>query len=219
MNQTAEVLPRVLLAHHAAHAQGRGAGAQVVRDVARADRHRQAGSDAGQRTHQIQPRAAGHVEVGDHEVDGFRIAGDDGNGFVRVQRVAGAIAQALQQAVHHQGHHLVVVDIEHMLAVAAQRRRIDRLEPHRQALVVDQRQVDIERAAATDRAVDGDRAAVRLDDAVHDSQPETRAPADRLGREEGLEDALARVVVHATAVVAHPQVDVRPLRQPRGGQR
>src|SRR5438105_7060071 len=46
-----------------------------------------------------------------------------------------------------------------------------------------------------------DRAAALRDDAVHRREPESGAVPDRLRREERLEDACARLLVHAPAVV------------------
>ena len=71
------------------------------------------------------------------------------------------------------------------------------------------RQRDPERRAAPDLAVRRDLAAERTDDAVADREAEPGALADRLGREERLEDAARRcsgmpVPVSATSTTARP---------------
>ena len=63
------------------------------------------------------------------------------------------------------------------------------------------RQVDLEDSAHAGRALDTYIAAGLLDDAVNARKPESRAFADRLGREERLEDLSARLLVEAAAGV------------------
>jgi hypothetical protein len=58
---------------------------------------------------------------------------------------------------------------------------------------------------------------VRLDGAVHGREPEPRALAERLGGEEGLEQALLRRLVHAQPVVGHADLDVLPGGSPLRG--
>ena len=48
---------------------------------------------------------------------------------------------------------------------------------------------------------------------MHDGQPQPGPFTDPLGGEEGKEDLLARLFVHAAAVVAHPQAEVLPRGQ------
>src|SRR5262249_59522236 len=65
-----------------------------------------------------------------------------------------------------------------------------------------------ERRTGARCALDLDPATLRFDHAVADRQPESRAAADVLGREEGLEDALAHGARHPDPVVADGEYDV-----------
>ena len=68
-----------------------------------------------------------------------------------------------------------------------------------------ERQLHRERGAVTGVALDRERAAVAFDDFVGDVEPE--AGALGLGREEGLEQRLLRLGVHAAAIVTHGDDD------------
>ena len=65
-------------------------------------------------------------------------------------------------------------------------------------------QVHLERRAATGSAVDADAPAVAFDDAVHGGEAQAQARAFGLRREEGLEDALPRLLVHADPLSDRP---------------
>ncbi len=69
-------------------------------------------------------------------------------------------------------------------------------------------QVDGEAGAGAGLAVHEDAAAVLLDDALHGGQPQPGALAAGLRGEEGVEDPVQRVGVHAGAVVAHGEAHV-----------
>src|SRR3546814_4620862 len=70
------------------------------------------------------------------------------------------------------------------------------------------RKVDAHRRPPTGGAVDANVAAMARDDAVDDRQPEPGAFADRLRREERLEGAPPRFLVHAAAGVRHRQAEL-----------
>src|SRR6478672_3873129 len=70
-------------------------------------------------------------------------------------------------------------------------------------------ELDDERRSATGRLADPDAAAVRLDDRVHDREPDTpAAAAGAVGAVEALEDVGALVGRYAVSVVADVQRDV-----------
>src|SRR5439155_12013232 len=71
------------------------------------------------------------------------------------------------------------------------------------------RQVDREDAARSQRALDPDISAALTDDAVDRRQTESRPLAQRLRREEGLEDAGTSLRVHADARVPDRERHVR----------
>ena len=68
-------------------------------------------------------------------------------------------------------------------------------------LLLDERQMNAEGAAATERGADGDEAAVLADDAIGHAEAETRAFAHVFGREEGFEDMVHELLTHALTVV------------------
>src|ERR687887_921613 len=84
------------------------------------------------------------------------------------------------------------------------------------------RQLDQEARTAAPARLDGDRAAVLLDDAVGDRQPETRPGADLLRREERVEDALLelardagpgaakRILIHSVLPVVRIRIRFPP---------
>jgi hypothetical protein len=78
------------------------------------------------------------------------------------------------------------------------------------------RQVDEEGAARALLALDVDRPAMRGDDAMRHREAQPRALPHRFRREERLEDARARLGVHAAAIVAHREARVASRRQRRG---
>ena len=67
---------------------------------------------------------------------------------------------------------------------------------------MDARQVEPHGRAVAELGVEPDRAVVLADDAVRGREPEPRARARALGREERLEHARARFLVHAVPVSA-----------------
>src|SRR5580700_220980 len=74
------------------------------------------------------------------------------------------------------------------------------------------RQDEIEAGALAGRAFHLDAAAMVLEDAVHHRKTEAGALADRLRREEGLEDARERRLVHAAAGVGDRKAEMRSIR-------
>src|SRR5438876_10580026 len=83
--------------------------------------------------------------------------------------------------------------------------RLDRL--------VDARQVDLEAGAAARLGVYPDEPPALLHDAVHRGQPQARAFAPLLGREERLEQMGLHVRRHADAGIADREQDVAPRRR------
>jgi hypothetical protein len=75
------------------------------------------------------------------------------------------------------------------------------------------RQVDAHRRALAHLGVDAHLPARLLGEAVDHGQPQARAHADGLGREEGVEGARHHLRGHAHAVVAHGERHVLPHRQ------
>ena len=74
------------------------------------------------------------------------------------------------------------------------------------------RELDREDRAASGSVGGGDRAAVLLDDAVGDRQPEARALVHFLRREERIEDPRQHLLVDARTAVADPRDDRRAVR-------
>ena len=127
-----------------------------------------------------------------------------------------AVTGTLQQALHHHAHHLVVVDVQHVLAFAAPLGHALTHRRRRVVVALCQRQQHTENAALAERTFDRDGAAVLGHDAVHHRQAEARAFGGAPRREEGFEDARAGGFVHAHTVVAHPElcaVTGRPRRR------
>ena len=160
-------------------------------------------------------REAGHVVVGEDEVEGLGVAAQRLEGLVGAREAAHLIARVPQEELRRQQERLLVVDVEQTAPspVEARGGPGDDLVD----LGLDARQEDLERRPAAGRAVDADRALVIPHDAVHDGEPEARALAGALGREERIEDALERRGVHAVAVVDDAQP--RPARRPRRPRR
>src|SRR5580658_10644587 len=73
------------------------------------------------------------------------------------------------------------------------------------------RQRDVEFAAATELARHRDRPTVSDDDAMDDRETKTGSLIHRPGREERIEDALQRRLVHATPGVGYGQFDLRSV--------
>ena len=127
------------------------------------------------------------------------------------------MAGAGERCARHPAHSLLVVDDEDTRdapGVSLHIRGCALLGPRRNG----RRRRDGERRAFSRGRVDGDGAPHARNDAIHVREPEARALAARLRREEGLEDAFARPLVHAGAGVAHTQHDEvgrasRPDRQ------
>src|SRR4029079_10341092 len=119
------------------------------------------------------------------------------------------VAVAAQDGPDQDADGLVVLDQQDGLAAAAGRAGDDGnlggLE-----VPLGARQVDLEGGAATDLAVDPDRAAALLDDREHHREAEASALVGALGREERLEDPAARRLVHAHAGVAEREHHVVP---------
>ena len=74
---------------------------------------------------------------------------------------------------------------------------------------LDLRQVDFERRAFSELAIDPDVAATLFDNAVDRGQAKTGSLTVLFGREEWLEDAGLGLLVHPTACIAERQHHVR----------
>ena len=166
-----------------------------------------------------QPGHGRHVVVRHHHVHRVLVVQRTRQGLVHVGHARDAVAQVLQQAVHHGQHHRVVVHDQHMLAAAAPQRlgragRCGLLHLGQSSL----RQQDVEGAAAAWRAVHLDGSTVGSDDAMYHRQAQARALSHRFGGEEGFEDARTRGFVHAAAIVVDADACITPRWQ-RPGRR
>ena len=205
----------MFLFQHGKRAELSGLGDKILGDVAGAQQHRQVWPDGAHRLDDIQAGTCGHVEVGDQDVKGIGVPAHDGEGHVGVREARHRVAGALQQPLDHHCHHRVVVDVHH--AFTAHRHRHGPVHRGRRGgwRCMDAWQVDVEPASRAELRRQGDGTFVGLDDAVHHRQPESGTATDRLGREEGFEDAALRVLAHAAAVVCHPQVGMRAGSEPQ----
>ena len=135
-------------------------------------------------------------------------------GRARDGDVVALVAQHLREQV---AHDLLVVDDEDPLGAAARARRRPRLALRSRPTA--DRQANRERRALARGGADVDRAAALRDDAVDGREPEARARADGLRREERLEDAARVSLVHADARVGDLEHDVTAVVARRDRQR
>ncbi len=126
------------------------------------------------------------------------------------------VAESAQDLVHQSAHGVLVLRQQNRLVAAGHRARLGGVA-RRLHQRFGPRQVDPEGRAPSRCTLDGDVASVLLDDPVHGGEPEAASLLGRLGREEGLEDPLARLLVHPVAGVARLEQDVRPARGGRMG--
>src|SRR5207237_4626635 len=113
---------------------------------------------------------------------------------------------AAQRARGDLANGVVVFDEQQRLGAFGGERRNVRAFGHRRR--GGDGQIDANRRAASGRGVHRNRAAALIDDAVDRRQPEPRAFALRLRREEWLERVRARLLVHAGAGVGDGERDV-----------
>ncbi|OFW47923.1 MAG: hypothetical protein A3J29_21025 [Acidobacteria bacterium RIFCSPLOWO2_12_FULL_67_14b] len=109
---------------------------------------------------------------------------------------------ALQRNSHQHANAIIVLRNQHGF-VSLQRRNLGRRRRagRRHGFGWRGREEDAELGALAVSALDGNRAAALLDDAVHDGQTKAGALAGRLGGEERLEDPGTRRLIHAKTVI------------------
>ena len=200
-------------------AAGAGEFAQVVDvvGVARDEQHAQAGALSHQARGQFAPAQSRHDDVGDQQVD---VAGVPGGQFERVQSVGSRHHREAgpgQQLDGGFAHVRVILGEQDGGLVGG--RRLRRGRGLGLGAGLDARQVHRHRGAASGGAVDEHAAAALLDDAVHRRQPQARALAALLRREERVEGAGAGFLRHAGAVVRHHQRDIAARGEARRGAR
>ena len=146
---------------------------------------------------EVDARHAGHDDVGDEDVER---AAELARAAMRLGAVADrddVVAGPLEEPGGHVADGRLVLDDQ-------DRADADRARSPDRGFVdvdrgVDAREVELERGAVPGLGVEPDVAAGLVDDPVDRGQPEAGALALLLGREERLEDVLARVAVHADA--------------------
>ena len=177
-----------------------------VLGIARGEQHRDVRQALARLLRQLRAaQGARHHDVGEQQVD-VDAAVDHGQGRGGVAGAQHPVAQVGQHVDHGQAHLLVVLDHQHGLVAAG--RRLRQLLAGVVLGLQRAWQVDLDRGAFADLAVDLDVAARLLDQAVHHRQPQARALALGLGREEGLEGLVDDFLRHAAAGVAHGQQHV-----------
>src|SRR3954469_5560853 len=147
-----------------------------------------------------------HHDVRDHEVDPALLHARDRQRFIAVARFEHRVARSSENLPHQRAHRAIVFDDENRLLSAFRRWRASRRRGLERPAY--RRQIDAERRAFTNGAVNPDESVALLDDAIHGGEPETRALAWRLRREERIEDARLNFRGHADTGVADEDVDV-----------
>ena len=180
---------------------------------ARVARHVEDGDVGAFELEQLDELGAAHVRhdrVGDEQVDLTVEPRADGKRFGAVRGLDDPEARPLQHLANDPPYGRLVLDEEDGRVALGRngRRRLDDASGRR-AL---RRQVDVEARAGAGTAAHEDEAAALLDDAVHAGQPEARAFADSLGREEGLERSGAGLLVHPVPGVADREQRVAARR-------
>ena len=157
--------------------------------------------------------AARHHEIGEQEIDRALGLLEQRGRARSVLGLDDLVPPAEQPPADHRANLGFVLDDEHRLAGARREHRPGLVlehdgARHRGRLDLRARQEHAERRAFPDLRLELDAAVVLLDDAEHRREAEAGALADVLGREERLEDVLARDVVDAGAVVDDREADV-----------
>ncbi len=156
---------------------------------------------AAQGLEQLHPAHFGHLEIGEHQIEG--LAAEQVQGLRPAEDGPHLVTFAHQDLLAAPADRRLVVDHQHARRVGASHRRPS---PDRHA--------DGEGGALAACGVDADLSVVPLDDAVGDR--ESQPGAGLLGREERLEDPRAHFVRDARARVGDPQLH-RLLRDVRRG--
>src|SRR5437899_2339318 len=168
-------------------------------------RHRRTRADLLDDSRDLPARDPRHPEVGDDEIERFLFhAGDAG---LAVGAVHDLVAVAGQGILEHVAHLALVVDDEDPALAAGLADRPGHRLHHR---LSGRRELDDERRALAELALDVELRVVAGHDAVDDAETKAGA-ALALGGEERIEDALAYVFGHADAGVAYAAQDVRAV--------
>ena len=118
------------------------------------------------------------------------------------------VAMPFEREPREPPHGVFVLDEQHGLPADGWRRLLRRWRLRLAPL--DRWQIHAERGTDAGHRLDGDEAAGLLKNAVDGGQPESRAFARSLGREERLEQMLDDIGRHARARVAHRQLQESP---------
>jgi len=179
--------------------------------VARHQHHAKLGVADRQDAQQLTPAHLRHREVEQHELR-HESACEERQRFLTARRQHRAVAKQLERALDDTAHGRLVIHDEHGEFIArrcgdaARPRQTRRPEqPGRVAGIGGQ--VQPERGTGAWRRGNRDRPAVRSDDA--ECRGQTEPVARELGGEEGIEDALERLPVHAGAGIADLEDDER----------
>ncbi len=144
--------------------------------------------------------AAGQADVGEQELD-LRMLRQPLQSALPVADLDHLVAELAQDPGGVGAHIGIVLDHQHGLRLASTRHLGGRGRFDLRGECMQPRQVDLDRRAQPDLAVDLDVAARLLDEAVDLGQAKPGAVADLLGREERLEGARDRLPAHADAAV------------------
>ena len=174
--------------------------------VARREQHPERGPRRHDLLGEFAPvHAAGHHDVREQQIERRAV----GRNRKRIGRIGGGdhlVAEALQLNRDVVADVAVVLDAEDGLRPAHDFALVIACGAKRAGLGL--RQIDRERRAAAFFGFDLDAAAGLLDEAEHHAEPETRALADLLGREERIEDAFEDRLRNPRAGIGDLDLDI-----------
>src|SRR5690606_20970732 len=172
-----------------------------VPGVAGHEEHAQAGAQRRELLGQLAPVHLRHDQVRDEQVERARLPRRQRQGLASVLRGDHALPLADQDPLCESADRGLVLHEQDGLVARAR----GHVPPRRGTLDrrLHARQVDLERGPLPRLAVDPDEPTALLDDAVHGREPEPRALALFLGREERLEDVRLDGARDARARVGH----------------
>src|SRR6185437_10165536 len=180
--------------------------------VARGEQHLEVRPALARLLGELDPtHTAGHHDVGEEQIESIA-ALDDGERSRAVLGLQHGITELLEAPQRDTPHPRVVFDDENRLAVLAAANLTGLAFRSRSRRGFESRQIDADRGAASELAVNLHMAAGLLDEAMDHAEAKAAAGAGAFGGVERLEGAALDFFRHARAGVGHGQHDVLARR-------
>jgi hypothetical protein len=156
----------------------------------------------------LPPRHRGKLNVRDHDCDLVPVGSKRVDRRLPVDGRQDLVALFRQDLADGRHEHLLVLDEENRLGAPETPRFLHDLDLGLRRKAREDRQIETELGAPPRLRIEIDESVVGGDDAVDHGEPHARSTGSSFRREERLEGAIARLRIHADALVADRDADV-----------